>query len=471
MSRAEIKNFVEKSFESDFIPSLMNYIRIPNTSKLLDPDWEENRLLHKAGGLICSYAKNLGLKNATIELLQDPGRTPLVFIDVAASRENDDRTILLYSHYDKQLPGEGWDEGKGPYTPVIEGNKLYGRGSADDGYASFSAITAIKCCQELNAPTPRIILIVEGAEESDSTDLDYYFAKLMPIYGNLSLFVGMDSGSDDNEHIWVTTCLRGFSESLITIKSLSRKIQSDFYAGTVPDNYMIFRTLMSKIQNEDGSIKIEEFNYPEDQIPERRVKEMKTLVEEVGDKYIPSIPLYEKTKPLSDDVYQLVLNNLWRPCVTVTACEGIKKENENDQIQDELKVCLSFRTPPHVDGEKAAEALKKVVSELKPFKCEIKCDFIAADYGFDLGSDNFSNKIENVLDNASSAFFGKKVCFTGTGGSIPFLNFFQKTYPKTDIASLGIATRESCEHGANEFLDMDCCKKFIMCLAYTLSRY
>ena len=63
-----------------------------------------------------------------------------------------------------------------------------------------------------------------------------------------------------------------------------------------------------------------------------RKNEMKTFVEELGDDYIKSLPLNEKTKPLSNDVYQLILNNNWRPCMTVTGCEGINPENDNDQI-------------------------------------------------------------------------------------------------------------------------------------------
>ncbi|MCQ2819452.1 MAG: M20/M25/M40 family metallo-hydrolase [archaeon] len=471
MSKQDIQNYIESVFDSELLPTVMNFIRIPNTSKGLDPNWEENKLLQKAAELICSYAKNLQLKNANIDLIKDQGRTPLVFIDVAASRENDDRTVLLYCHYDKQLPAEGWDEDKGPYTPVIQDGKLYGRGSVDDGYASFSALTAIKCCQSLNMPLPRIILIVEGAEESDSSDLDYYFVKLMPIYGNLSLFISLDSTMEDFNHIWVTTTKRGFAEFKITIKSLSRKIQSDFYSGAVPDCYSILRLLMNKIQNEDGSINVEGFKYPEDKIPERRVNEMKTLVEEVGDDYFKSIPLYKDTKPLSQDVYQLLMNNLWRPCVTLIGCDGLNKTNENDQLVDSLSVYLSFRLPPPVDGKKGAEELKKIISEFKPFGCQIECELVSSDFGFNLEETSFGKKIENILNAASTHYFGKKVCFTGTGGSIPFLNFFQQSYPNTDIANLGIAGRECCEHGANEFIYLEPWKKFVMVLAYTLSRY
>jgi len=38
----------------------------------------------------------------------------------------------------------GWDEGLSPTNPVIKGDKLYGRGGADDGYSTYAAILSIK---------------------------------------------------------------------------------------------------------------------------------------------------------------------------------------------------------------------------------------------------------------------------------------------------------------------------------------
>jgi len=50
----------------------------------------------------------------------------------------------MYGHFDKQPPLLPWAEGIGPYTPVIKDDKLWGRGSVDDGYSIYAALTAIK---------------------------------------------------------------------------------------------------------------------------------------------------------------------------------------------------------------------------------------------------------------------------------------------------------------------------------------
>lgn len=62
----------------------------------------------------------------------------------------------------------GWLPHLSPIKPVIEGDKLYGRGAADDGYAIFSAILSIKALQIQNLSHPNIIILVEGDEESSS---------------------------------------------------------------------------------------------------------------------------------------------------------------------------------------------------------------------------------------------------------------------------------------------------------------
>ena len=51
---------------------------------------------------------------------------------------------MFYGHLDKQPHLDGWDEGTGPTTPVIKNGRLYGRGAADDGYAVFAALFAMK---------------------------------------------------------------------------------------------------------------------------------------------------------------------------------------------------------------------------------------------------------------------------------------------------------------------------------------
>jgi hypothetical protein len=90
-----------------------------------------------------------------------------LFIDIPG--QSDD-VVLLYGHYDKQPEFSGWDEDLDPWTPVIKDGKLYGRGGADDGYAVFGSLTAIRALQEQGIPHAHCVVLVEGCEESGSFD-------------------------------------------------------------------------------------------------------------------------------------------------------------------------------------------------------------------------------------------------------------------------------------------------------------
>lgn len=102
---------------------------------------------------------------------------------------------------DKQPWGDGWDEDKGPTEPVIQNDKLYGRGSVDDGYGMYSALLAIKACQDNGLSHPRIYVFIEAAEESAEFDLIYYIDQFngSRIKHSLDLVVALDSDTLDNK--------------------------------------------------------------------------------------------------------------------------------------------------------------------------------------------------------------------------------------------------------------------------------
>lgn len=85
------------------------------------------------------------MKNATAEIVREDGKPPLLYVEVAPT-DTSGKTVLFYGHYDKQPHGDGWKEGLGPTNPAIIDDKLYGRGSSDDGYSLFAAILSIKAC-------------------------------------------------------------------------------------------------------------------------------------------------------------------------------------------------------------------------------------------------------------------------------------------------------------------------------------
>ena len=469
MDTNSLKKYIEKQFTLNVLPNLMNFIRIPNLSPLFDPNWNKNGLLLKAANLIVSYAKSLNIKNAEINLLQDSPYTPLIFIDIPASRQNDERTILFYAHYDKQPYGTGWDEDKSPTNPVIIDGHLYGRGSADDGYASFSILTAIKTCQEYNCPMPRICCIFEGAEESRDVDLKYYFNKLMPVLGqNIIAFIPLDAGCSDYNRLWMTNSLRGYFDFDVNIETLQQESHYGPEAsGIIAENLFLVRKLYDGIiDSTNGEFKLEEFKV--DQIPAIIEEQMQKEIEVVGEDYIKNIPLYDGVSPLKNDVRELMINNRWKPTCNILGMDNCPKmEDRGFGVNPSIKVHFSMRVPPLINKDKAIDALKIALTSNTFFGAKVSLGYYEFGEGTVLA--NMTNRTKNVLNKASLEFFGNEMIFNGGGGSIPFITYFKSFYPNTDIICTGVLGSDSHEHGPNENLNIEACKKMICVLCYFLS--
>lgn len=469
MDKRIIKPYIEKYFNSSILPTLTEYIKIPNCSPNYDADWEKNGNAIKAANLLADWIDDQNLKNCNVTLFQDPGHTPFIFVDIQATRENDDRTILMYGHLDKQPPFTGWSEGLGPQDPVIKDGHLYGRGGADDGYSTFATIASIKACQDNNGPLPRIVILIEGAEESNTDDLFYYVNGLKKTIGTPSLIICLDSGCADYERLWVTTNLRGVCSINLKVSVLSQGLHSGLSGGLVPDSFMITRKILDRIEDpETGILKNQELYV---QIPKERDTQMDEMIKILGDKKIlESIPWYQNTQPLEKDIKNTVVRNTWKPTLTITGCDGIPDiEHAGNVIRPYTELCLSFRLPPLIDSAKAGQLIKAELEKDPPFNAKVEANIINTGDGWSLSS--FSERLRNILNIASQRFFLKDMGFFGEGGSVPFVQFFNNMYPKADFAVLGVNGPFSNIHGPDENLNLDFCQRLIMCLTFLVSEY
>src|SRR5262245_1213638 len=166
---------VDGVWNESAVQALIEYIRIPNKSPAFDAEWRQHGHMERAVELIESWCRRHAPPGASLEVLRLDGRTPLIYMEIPATDPAaGDDTILLYGHLDKQPEMVGWEPGLGPWEPVLRGDRLYGRGSADDGYAAFAATTALRALAEQKIPHARCVLLIEACEESGSGDLPAY---------------------------------------------------------------------------------------------------------------------------------------------------------------------------------------------------------------------------------------------------------------------------------------------------------
>ena len=151
--------------------------------------------MEEAVQLVREWCAARPIDGLTVDVHRIPGRTPLIVAEVPASNPAlAERTVLLYGHLDKQPEMTGWRDGLGPWTPVIEGDRLYGRGGADDGYAAFAALLAIEVAKAHGLDHARLVVLIEASEESGSPDLPAHLERLADVIGRPELVICLDSG-------------------------------------------------------------------------------------------------------------------------------------------------------------------------------------------------------------------------------------------------------------------------------------
>ncbi len=279
MDAARLARFVDHLWDDEIVPTLIEYIRIPNKSPAFDPEWAAHGHMDDAVALFERWARRklAGIHGATLEVVRLPGRTPLILIEVPGEGKD---TVLLYGHLDKQPEMVGWFDGYGPWQPLLKGNKLYGRGGADDGYAMFGALSAIIALHDQGIPHARCVILIEACEESGSYDLPFYVDHLAARIGTPALVVCLDSGCGNYEQLWLTTSLRGMLAGDLTVRVLQEGVHSGDASGVVPSSFRILRQLVSRLEDETtGAIKPAELYA---QVPRERVEQAKRAAAVLG---------------------------------------------------------------------------------------------------------------------------------------------------------------------------------------------
>src|SRR5712691_5226581 len=310
MDVEQIRSDVEHRWDTSILPTLDQYIRIPNQSPLYDPNWKQNGHMNAAVDLARGWVEQQQVKGIHIDVLESKDRTPLIYIEVEGDPAS---TVLMYGHLDKQPAMVGWEKGLGPWTPVLKNGKLYGRGGADDGYAIFASIAAIRALQQQGVRHSRIVVIIECCEESGSTDLPHYIEKLAGRIGTPRLIICLDSGCGNYGQLWLTTSLRGSMVGNLTVEVLTEGVHSGDASGIVPSSFRILRLLLERLEEaETGRIKPDWLWVD---IPPHRIEEAAETARIMGDEIWNKFPWVKGMRPVSKDPVELLLNRAWRPAL------------------------------------------------------------------------------------------------------------------------------------------------------------
>lgn len=469
MDNARLDRFVGQLWDAQIVPQLVEYIRIPNKSPMFDADWVANGHMARAVTLMETWARAQPIAGLQVEVIQLEGRTPLIFLDIPASGAGTgEDCVLLYGHLDKQPEMTGWDEDLGPWKPVLKGDKLFGRGGADDGYAIYGSLAAIMALQEQGLPHARCVILIEACEESGSYDLPAYVDHLAERIGRPSLVVCLDSGCGNYEQLWCTTSLRGMAGGNFTVEVLSEGVHSGDASGIVPSSFRLLRQLLSRLEDETtGRIRVEELFV---EIPPERLEQAGKVAQVLGDEVYDKFPFLDGMTPMSDDLTELVLNRTWRPALSITGADGLPPlASAGNVLRPQTSVKISLRLPPTLDGKRAGEILDEVLLRDPPNGAHVELKLEKSSTGWNAPPQ--SPWLTQAIEDASQAAFGKPAMYMGEGGTIPFMGMLGEKFPGAQFMITGVLGPHSNAHGPNEFLHIPMGKRVTACVSHVLAAH
>ncbi|HET6433728.1 M20 family metallopeptidase [Dyella sp.] len=467
MDTTRLSRFVSGLWDDEIVPQLVEYIRIPNKSPMFDKDWASHGYMDQAVTLMETWARSKldALPGATLEVVRLEGRTPLIYIDVPGAGDD---TVVLYGHLDKQPEMTGWADDLGPWKPVIKGDKLYGRGGADDGYAIFGSLAALLALREQGIAHSRCVIMIEACEESGSYDLPFYVDHLAGRIGNPSLVVCLDSGCGNYDQLWLTTSLRGMTGGELSVQVLDEGVHSGDASGVVPSSFRILRELLSRLEDPATGTIVPKELYVE--IPAERVEQARHATEVLGTAIYDKFPFVAGMQPVSDDLVELVLNRTWRPQLAVTGAGGLPAlESAGNVLRPFTAMKLSLRVPPTLNGAKAGDFVKQLLEKDPPYGAKVS--FKVEKDGSGWNAPQLSPWLAQAVSEASEHYFGAPAAYMGEGGSIPFMGMLGEKFPEAQFLITGVLGPHSNAHGPNEFLHIPTGKKVSMVVAEVVAKH
>jgi acetylornithine deacetylase/succinyl-diaminopimelate desuccinylase-like protein len=470
MAAPAARKHVAEVWTTDIVPTLCDFIRIPNVSVAFDPGWSEAGHMVRAVDLVAGWLRARPIDGATVEVQEIPGRTPVIIVDVPAHGvpahgvPDGGGAVLLYGHLDKQPPLAQWRTGLGPWEPVRDGDRLYGRGGADDGYAAFAALSAIEAVRAAGGAHRRCVVLIEASEESGSPDLPAHLERLGDRLAGTDLVIALDSWCWSYDRLWVTTSLRGLLGVELTVEVLTEGVHSGMAGGVVPSSFGVLRRLLDRVEDSaTGRVLLDALHVD---ITEDRLRQIADVAGDLGD-LTATYPWAPGVEPLGTDNADRLRARTWEPALEIIAAEGLPSlQNGGNVLRPKTTAGLSFRLPPTCDAATAARAVEEILRADPPHGAVVTAEATTAEGGW--AAPPLAPWLAAAVDGASRAAFGADPRYVGEGGTIPFMGMLGRSLPEAQFVITGVLGPGSNAHGPNEFLHIPTAEKVTEAVAHLL---
>ena len=345
-------------------------------------------------------------------------------------------TVLLYAHHDVQPVGDPADWDSEPFEPTERGDRLYGRGAADDKAGIAAHLGALRVYGD-DLPIS-VTMFIEGEEEVGSPTLEAFLAEHQHLLA-ADVIVIADSGNWDIGEPALTTSLRGLVDCFVEVRTLTHGVHSGMWGGAVPDAVTAMVRLLATLHDDNGDVAVEglvhgkaaDVDYPLDRV--RAEAGMVDGLELIGT--------------------GSVVDRIWtKPAIATIGMDITSTADASNTLIPAVKAKLSVRLAP---GDNAKRAMKAVEDHLRkhvPWGAQLT--FTPGELGEPTQIDATGPAYDAARAAFKEAWDGVEPIDMGVGGSIPFIAAFREAFPKASVLVTGVEDPDTRAHGANEGLHL-----------------
>ncbi|MEP6842933.1 MAG: dipeptidase [Pseudolysinimonas sp.] len=441
------------------IAELSTLVRIPSVS------WDGFDPAHVRASAerVAELARATGIFES-VDVIQEPipadavsgaGKLGMPAVLARRAARNGRPTVLLYAHHDVQPEGDEAHWESKPFEPTLRGDRLYGRGVADDKAGAITHIGAIRALTSVLGAEPDvgIVLFAEGEEEFGSRSLPAILERYHDQLAADAIVVA-DGGNWDLTSPGLTVALRGAVAFNLRVSTLDHASHSGVFGGQVPDAMLAAIELLATLWKKDGSVAVKGLTSHEAETPEYDEAKLR---EETG--------LLEGVDPIGTGD---ILSRAWyQPSITVTGIDAPSVKNASNTLIPSVRVRISARVAPGQDDRAAFEALSAHLFEHVPFGAHLEIEDL------DLGQPFLVDASGWAAEDAVGAMkeaYGAEAVLMGSGGSIPFIADLVARYPHAQILITGVEDPDTRAHSPNESLHLPTLQRAILAEALLLSR-
>ncbi|EON22810.1 hypothetical protein CF8_3411 [Nocardioides sp. CF8] len=359
-------------------------------------------------------------------------------------------TVLLYAHHDVQPENDHADWDSPPWEPTERGDRLYGRGAADDKAGIAAHLGAVRIFGD-ELPV-NLVMFIEGEEEVGSDTL----VELLTMYKErlaADVIVIADSGNWDIGEPALTTSLRGLVRMDVEVRTLTHAVHSGMWGGLVPDSIMTLSRLIASLHDDAGNLVIEGLHSgpaADVDYPEARLRAESGAAE--GIEWIGTGSAVER---------------LWtQPALSITGFDAPKVDGASNTLVPAARCRISLRIAP---GDTTKNAVERLQAHLeKHVAWGATLNTVVVDTGEATQIDATGPAYDAARAAFAEAWDGTEPVDMGVGGSIPFIAEFLEAFPQASVLVTGVEDPDTRAHGANEGLHLAEFEKVVLAEAFLL---